>query len=339
MLYSVDQGSGVATAVGPLGFPTETLTASADGARLLTVRIQGGVFEVLEIDPQTGATQLVHSIPTILDRVDGVAAVGGSRLVCMGGCSAGSGCGSLYGLFAVDLSAATVSGVTRVFYGGNGVAYDGYYDNVILIAADGQSLRRFRASDFAPAGGGPPLGLNVGIGYTVEVQSRQRFFIAGDGLYEYATGFGVATMIGLPFPGGLRFSAIALVCGERTTVTSRVGVPANPAAFQRAQTTMPNLGATWDPFVDHSTFVPGSLADAGIVSFAPTNLATPFGTLLCQSVGAITLSVSRPGQPFLLPIPLDCGLSGLQVHIQAVSLDQGGVAHLTNALDAVLGTY
>ncbi len=118
----------------------------------------------------------------------------------------------------------------------------------------------------------------------------------------------------------------------------RLGDPANPNAFLPGQTSGPVVGRTWDPIVDHTTFVPGSTGDVALLGSAELEVPVPgLGTLL---VGDIFFSLTAtPGQAFALPIPDDPSALGFRLYVQAASLDASSGVHLTNALDLTIGTH
>ncbi|MEM7310961.1 MAG: VCBS repeat-containing protein [Planctomycetota bacterium] len=118
----------------------------------------------------------------------------------------------------------------------------------------------------------------------------------------------------------------------------RVGSPPNPAVLLPGQTSPPIAGATWDPLVDHTSFVPRAALDFLGLSTAAVNVPTPFGTLLCAPGPAGLTFTAPPGQPFSLAIPDDCTLVGVALCAQAASLDSGPTITLTNALDLVVGS-
>ena len=63
----------------------------------------------------------------------------------------------------------------------------------------------------------------------------------------------------------------------------RLGVPPNPPALLPGVTSGPILGQTWDPVIDHTTFLPASILDVLFVTPTGTNLPLPpLGTLLCD---------------------------------------------------------
>jgi hypothetical protein len=119
----------------------------------------------------------------------------------------------------------------------------------------------------------------------------------------------------------------------------RLGSPANPQALMAGQTSSTVLGATWDPFIDHTTFGSGAVADFLVVSGATTNvpIGGP-GTLLCN-LPFIALYSVAPGASFAVPIPNDCSLSGVVLCAQGASIDAAGGLSLANALDITLGNF
>ncbi|MGE3880722.1 MAG: FG-GAP repeat domain-containing protein [Planctomycetota bacterium] len=122
------------------------------------------------------------------------------------------------------------------------------------------------------------------------------------------------------------------------TQTIRLGIPANPSALRPGVSTGPILGATFDPVVDHQSFLPTATSDWLLLNFAVANLPTAFGTLLIATpLGAI--QSSAPGAPFALTVPLDPALAGAALSVQAISIAPGVGLGLTNALDLVLGHY
>ena len=118
----------------------------------------------------------------------------------------------------------------------------------------------------------------------------------------------------------------------------RLGTPPNPAALLPGVTAGPAICTTWDPVVDHSSFLPAAVADFLGVSPLSVNIPTSFGTLLCGlPTPALTFAVAA-GAPFQIPIPEDCSLVGAVPCAQAVSVDASGAIGLTNALDLTIGS-
>ncbi len=128
------------------------------------------------------------------------------------------------------------------------------------------------------------------------------------------------------------------VNGLSAAATSRPGSPPNPDAFYAVAGDGPVIGTTWQIAVDHQGFLPNADLDAVGYSSSATNVATPFGTLLCGPVAGLVSG--PPGQPFSVPVPNDPNLIGQPFCFQAVSADVAqGVALLTNALDVTVGTF
>ncbi len=114
----------------------------------------------------------------------------------------------------------------------------------------------------------------------------------------------------------------------------RAGTPPNPTAL-RPGTTPPEIGAVWNPWVDHAAFAPTAATDWLLLSPGTTNAPTPWGTLLCSPTPALIVAVPA-GNPFALPIPPRCALAGGTLCAQAFAVDIAGV-QLTNALDVTIG--
>jgi endonuclease/exonuclease/phosphatase family metal-dependent hydrolase len=138
-------------------------------------------------------------------------------------------------------------------------------------------------------------------------------------------------------PVGVRL-ALGNTCGFQLAAAEvvRNGTPPNPAALLPGVTSPPVVGAFWDPVVDHSTFMPGAIADYLGFSTAPLDIPTEFGTLLCGPA-LFTIGVLA-GQPFSIKIPLDCSFVGVSLCTQVASWD-GPNLLLTNALDITIGSH
>ena len=131
-------------------------------------------------------------------------------------------------------------------------------------------------------------------------------------------------------------------CGTCVPVTEtiRLGTPTNPNVFLPGQTSGPIIGSTWDPVIDHSTFMPTALFDFLAITATATNISLPpLGTLLCDSTLTFTIEGSAAGSPFAVPIPDDCAFVGASVCTQGASLDALGNILFTNALDITIGTF
>ncbi len=119
----------------------------------------------------------------------------------------------------------------------------------------------------------------------------------------------------------------------------RLGVPPNPDVFRSGLTSGPIIGATWDPYIDHSAFLPDAILDLAFITLQPGNARLiPFGTLLCSPPKLTDSFSTPPGVPFAIRVPDNCAFVGLTICTQAVSLVPVGDAKLTNALDITIGT-
>jgi hypothetical protein len=156
--------------------------------------------------------------------------------------------------------------------------------------------------------------------------------------------FGETKVLGLVpgqvLTGTLSGPASVFTATAPSIEVSRLGTPPNPDAFKPGVTSGPVIGQVWDPFVDHSSFLPGAILDALFMTLAPVNLPVPpHGTLLCLPPIIVGPLTGSPGTPFVFPIPNDCVLVGIPLCTQAFSLDAVGNALLTNALDITLGSF
>ena len=124
-----------------------------------------------------------------------------------------------------------------------------------------------------------------------------------------------------------------------TCVTSaaivRAGVPPNPLALSTGAGGAPAIGSTWEPVVDHASFLPGAVVDILGISAAPLNIPTSYGTVLCTP--PLIALPGAAGVPFSIPISGDCSIAGVSLCIQAASWD-GATLAATNALDVTIGT-
>lgn len=119
----------------------------------------------------------------------------------------------------------------------------------------------------------------------------------------------------------------------------RLGVPPNPDALKPGLTIGPVLGSTWDPVIDHTTFLPTSIFDFLGIAAAPTNVSLPpLGTLLCAPPFLMTQG-APPGTPFAVQVPTDCAFAGVSLCTQGASITASSIVKLTNALDITLGTF
>jgi hypothetical protein len=133
---------------------------------------------------------------------------------------------------------------------------------------------------------------------------------------------------------------VACTGGVPATQTVRLGSPANPAALLGGQTSGPVIGATWDPLIAHTTFMPSAILDFVAVTALPANVhVPPMGTLLCDlGVSPLIVFSTVPGLPFSIAIPPSCDLVGASLCSQGASTDGSSLA-LTNALDITIGSF
>ena len=118
----------------------------------------------------------------------------------------------------------------------------------------------------------------------------------------------------------------------------RVGTPPNPNVLLPGQTSGPVLGATWDPLVDHTSFLPNAQLDVLGIHAQALELPSNIGTFLALPAPNSVYLFSTPGVGFASPTPVQLSLMGAQLTAQAASIDGATVA-LTNALDIVIGAY
>ncbi|MEO0652063.1 MAG: hypothetical protein AAFZ65_15425, partial [Planctomycetota bacterium] len=133
---------------------------------------------------------------------------------------------------------------------------------------------------------------------------------------------------------------IGVVAPTASVESVRLGTVPNPDVLRPGQTSGPVVGATWDPRIDHTTFVPNALLDVLAFSLTPLDLPIPgLGTVLCLPPSVVAPVEAVPGQPFAVPIPTKCTLVGASLCSQALSIDPFGAIQLTNALDITIGTF
>ncbi|MEM7205356.1 MAG: hypothetical protein AAF628_34185 [Planctomycetota bacterium] len=144
----------------------------------------------------------------------------------------------------------------------------------------------------------------------------------------------------LPQTRSLRLFGLSgiLIVPLDSAESTRLGSPANPQAFLPGTISGPVIGQTWDPRIDHTSFLPGAVADFAIFSSAPTNQSLgSLGTLLCDLTGHVVLGTAGPGVPFGVSFPFDNAFVGATMCVQGGSLDASSV-FLANALDVTIGT-
>ena len=117
-----------------------------------------------------------------------------------------------------------------------------------------------------------------------------------------------------------------------------LGAPPNPFALMPSTTGPPQPGQVWDPYIDHTSFVPNATLDLYAFHVVPANVPVPFvGTLLCQWPPLFTQQ-RLPTDSLNLPLPYDCAFVGERVCLQGISVDPFGFLHLTNSLEVTIGS-
>jgi hypothetical protein len=115
----------------------------------------------------------------------------------------------------------------------------------------------------------------------------------------------------------------------------RLGTVPNPDALRPGQSEGPVVGCTWDPVVDHMTFLPGATLDLLWFGRPRDTWLSPYGSLLCD---ADIIVHGAAAQPFAIVFPSNPVFVGTAITAQAAAFD-GVSALLTNALDLVVGSY
>ena len=130
----------------------------------------------------------------------------------------------------------------------------------------------------------------------------------------------------------------SLTSNVQSAEVVRLGTPPNPAALLPGVTSAPIIGASWDPVIDHATFVPGAIFDVFSISLTPANTPMPpIGTLLCGP--NIYMRIRLPGSPLNLDIPNSFALVGVRLCAGGGSFDSSSNLVLTNALDITIGNF
>lgn len=158
-----------------------------------------------------------------------------------------------------------------------------------------------------------------------------------------SVGIVIETCPGIGTDDSIIYDHIAWCPAEPAAQVKRNSVPPNPDVLEFSQVP-PVLGSVWKPRVNHGTFLPSATLDILGISLGPAALpGGALGTLLCDifTPGQLVAFIyqPQPDQGFEVPIPPNkCGLVGLQLYTQALSI-QGEVLALTNAIDIILGSY
>jgi hypothetical protein len=173
-----------------------------------------------------------------------------------------------------------------------------------------------------------------------------RYKVLADGAVDLLPSLGlfgdsevIGTVPGLAVPTSL--GPPVAVDGEPAPAAElvRLGVPPNPDALQPSATGGPVIGTVWDTSIDHTTFLPDALLD--VIVFAPytpaLNVPTIYGVVLIDLMQVYVQLYNPSGAPFLVPVPPECALVGVELSVQGVSLSATNVI-ATNALDLRIGT-
>lgn len=115
----------------------------------------------------------------------------------------------------------------------------------------------------------------------------------------------------------------------------RLGTVPNPNALRPGQTSGPVIGCTWDPVIDHTTFLAAATTDFLCLGTPLDASFPPFGSVLCT----LQICLAGPaGSPFAIPIPNESAILGAGFSVQGASA-QSFSAQFTNALDVVVGNF
>lgn len=204
----------------------------------------------------------------------------------------------------------------------------------------------------SPAGTGSAVYPDGGAVYVFSrdpagVWSEKQKFVGSSASPEDKLGWSVATsdtviLGGAPSVSETGASGVVYVMHSAASSESvRVGVPPNPAALMPGVTSGPLIGSTWDPFIEHATFMPSAVLDFMAITASGFNLPLlSLGTLLCDPTFIVEIvTAPGPGTPFAIPIPTECKFAGVSICTQGASLSALGGIQLTNALDITIGTF
>lgn len=152
---------------------------------------------------------------------------------------------------------------------------------------------------------------------------------------QWCYAFAVSNTLNARFYG---MSAVLTVPSVQASEVERLGTPPNESVFLPGQTSAPILGQTWDPRIDHTSFLADATMDFAIIGGASDNVDYgPLGTLLCKLTGAVLVS-APPGQSFSLQIPNHPFFAGVQLCVQGASSSPSEGFRFANALDITIGT-
>ncbi len=209
-------------------------------------------------------------------------------------------------------------------------------DGINASLVDGDGLYTMLASPASPAL--LPPSLQAASFRFLAIASGEVTMPAALGTFGETQVFGLVA--GQTVTGNLSSPAAVGVVNAAASETSRLGVPPNADVLRPGLTSGPVLGETWDPVIDHASFMPSAVLDGLALTVFATNIPfAPNGTALCLPPLITKPLLSFPGVPFQLPLPTKCGLVGASLCSQGFSLDATGFFVLTNALDITLGTF
>ena len=115
------------------------------------------------------------------------------------------------------------------------------------------------------------------------------------------------------------------------------GTVPNPDALEVGQTSGPVIGQTWDPRIDHTTFMADAILDVLVIGNVKTDIPVPgLGTFLVGLTPILTFT-SLPAAGFVAPIPDDKANVGVNLFAQGASVNLAGTIALTNAIDFTVG--
>ena len=168
--------------------------------------------------------------------------------------------------------------------------------------------------------------------------SRQPAVALRPGTDELTLVFEAATGVAPLVKGEREVYAQRLLAPVGAQEVVRLGTPPNPNVLLPGQTSGPVLGSTWDPIVDHSSFLPNAQLDILGIHAQSFEMPSNIGTFLAVMAPNSVYVFSTPGVPFAVPAPVQLTLMGAELTAQAASID-GSQVVLSNALDIVLGVH
>ncbi|MCA8952885.1 MAG: hypothetical protein KDE27_25470 [Planctomycetes bacterium] len=332
--YRLDSATGVGTVLAASGF-SQLNSMAASGGAIYTAT--GG--NLVAIDPSTGAGSVAVTLSPALNSVRGLATDAAGLVYAI----EDGGTVTLEDkLYRIDVATgiATFVGNTTGYSGVQGLAFSpagtlfGYETGsgtgigaglVVIDPATGA------VTDVNPALSGSANDIQC-----LAFSAAGVLHGARSSLYSIDTATGALTLVGSGGYSDLR--GIEFCVGPASTAV-RLGTPANPNALRPFLSRGPIIGGIWDPYVDHTTFLPGAILDGYVLSLAPANVALPpYGTVLCDSTIAASL-LALPPAPLVVGLPNDCRFVGVRLCVQALAADAALNVRLTNAVDVVIGSF